>query len=139
MADIALVATKIAPVMPQHAEIFPKIAAEALTAGQAVYQTATGTVGVADATTAGALFPFFGIALQSAGIGQAVDVLVRGIVSGFTVAAVNCGTVVFLSETAGALADATPAGTGTPNKVGVVTALSDAVKTRVVFITGPVL
>lgn len=139
MADIALTAAKIAPVFPDTAEIYPKIAAEAITAGQAVYQTTTGTVGIADATTSGALFPFYGIALQAAAAGQAVDVLVRGVLAGFTVASVNCGTVLHLSETAGALADAAPAGTGTDNKVGVVTALTDAAKTRVVHITGPVI
>lgn len=139
MADIALTAAKIAVVFPLKAEIESRIAAAAITKGQAVYQLAAGTVGVADATTADGKMQFFGIALNAAGAGQAVDVLVRGHVYGFTVGSTDVGTVLHLSETAGAFADAAPAGTGTAVHCGLVTALSDADKTRVVFIDGPAM
>lgn len=136
MADIALTAAKIAVCHPEKADIESRIAAETITKGQAVYQLAAGTVGVADATTADAKFQFYGIALNGAGAGQAVDVLCEGDVEGFTVSAKDVGTVLHLSETAGALADAAPAGTGTACHCGLVTALSDADKTRVVYIHG---
>ena len=139
MTDIARTAAKIGVVFPDDASIYPRIAAEAIEAGQAVYELAAGTVGVADATTSGGLFQFYGIALQNAAAGQAVDVLVWGHLYGFAVSAVNCGTVLHLSETAGALADAAPAGTGTAVHCGFVTALSDAAKTRVVMIAGPAM
>ena len=98
----------------------------------------TGLLAVSDATTSGGAPYFDGIALTGGGAGQAISVLVRGHVAGFTVASTNVGTALHLSETAGALADAAPAGTGTDVKVGKVYALSDATPTRVVFIGGPV-
>lgn len=139
MADIALTAAKIQICYPDKSERESRIAAETITKGQAVYQLADGTVGVADATTADGKMQFYGVALNGAGAGQAVDVLVRGHVYGFTVAAKDVGTVLHLSETAGAFADAAPAGTGTAVHCGLVTALSDADKTRVVFIDGPAM
>ena len=138
MADIALTAAKIAPVFPEQAEIFDMIAGATITAGQAVYLGTTGVLAVSDATTSGGAPYFDGIALTGGGAGQAISVLVRGHVAGFTVASTNVGTALHLSETAGALADAAPAGTGTDVKVGKVFALSDATPTRVVFIGGPV-
>ncbi len=55
------------------------------------------------------------------------------------VASINCGTTAHLSETAGALADAAPAGTGTDVKVGKIVALSDNTPTRVLYVAGPVV
>lgn len=136
MADVALTAAQIAVVHPEEAEVYSYIAAEAITRGQAVYELAAGGVGVADATTADGKLAFVGIALRAAAANEAVPVLARGMVYGFTVSSINCGTVLYLSETAGALADAAPAGTGTAVKCGRVTSLSDPAKTRVVWING---
>lgn len=136
MADVALTAAQVAVVHPEEAEVYSYIAAAAVTRGQAVYELAAGGVGPADATTADGKLAFTGIALRTAAIGEAVPVLVRGMVYGFTVGSINCGTVLYLSETAGALADGTPAGTGTAVKVGRVTSLSDPSMTRVVWIDG---
>jgi len=127
MADIALTAAQIAPVYPHDAEIYPGIAASAITAGQPLYQTTTGTYAPADANAAG-LQQAIGVALNAAAAGEPVSVLFRGHVAGFTVAAVNCGTVIYLSDTVGAFADA--AGTlGVP--CGRVIALNDG--TRVIY------
>lgn len=138
-ANIALTAAKIAMVDPTKCEVWPRIAAATITAGQALYETSTGTVGVADATTGGGLYQFYGIALTGGASGAAIDVLLRGHVYGFTVSSTNCGTVLHLSETAGTLADAAPAGTGTAVHCGLVTALSDATPTRIVWIDGPAM
>jgi hypothetical protein len=134
MADIAVVAAQVAPIDPEKAEIYTFQAAAALTAGEVVYVLAAGTVGLADATTAGgALIQARGIALNAAAIGKAVDVLKKGRVAGFTVAGVDASKPVFLSETPGALADATPAGTGTAVVVGVVVTMPEKDATKVLF------
>jgi hypothetical protein len=127
MANIALTAAQIAPVYPHDAEIYPFRAASAITAGQPLYQTTTGTVAPADANAAG-LQQAIGVSLNAAAAGEPVSVLIRGHVAGFTVAAVNCGTVIFVSDDVGKFEDAT--GTlGVP--VGRVVALEDG--TRVIF------
>jgi len=132
MADIALTAAQIAPIDVEKAEIYTFQAAEAITAGQVVYLLAAGTVGVADATTGGGLYQARGIALNAAATGKACDVLKRGRVAGFTVSGMDASTPVFLSETAGALADATPAGTGTAVVCGIVVTMPDKDATKVV-------
>lgn len=134
MADIALTAAQVEPIDPlSHSEIYSFIAASAITKGQAVYMTTTGTVAPADATTAGGLYQARGIALNDAGAGQAVSVLKRGRVAGFTVSGMNASAPVFLSETTGALADAAPAGTGTTVVVGIVTCMTDKDATKVLY------
>lgn len=136
MADVALTAAQVAPVHPEEAEVYTYIVAAAVTRGQAVYELAAGGVGPADATTADGKLAFVGIALRNGAAGEGVPVLVRGMVYGYTVAAVNCGTVLYLSETLGVLETSAPGGTGTAVKVGRVTSLSDPDKTRVVWING---
>lgn len=133
MADIALTAAQIAPIDPSKSEIYTFQAAAAITAGQVVYLLAAGTVGVADATTAGGLFQARGVALNAAAAGKAVDVLKRGRVAGFTVSGMDNSSPVYLSETAGALADAAPAGTGTSVVCGVVVPMSDKDLTKVLY------
>ncbi len=130
MADIAMVAAQAAICFPEKAEIFDFIAGEAITRGQAVYQASTGKIGVADANVAGKQ-QFRGIALRGGSAGQAISVLRYGHVAGFAVSGLNADAPVYLSDTAGALADA--AGTMTVN-AGRVVALTDAALTKVVFI-----
>jgi hypothetical protein len=129
MADITVTAAKVAPVFPQHCTIRDYIAAETITAGQAVYILTTGKVGVADANAAGKQ-QFRGIALNGGGAGQAISVLHEGEVAGFTLAG-DADSLAYLSNTAGALADAA----GTMNVVaGRVKCLSDADLTKVLFV-----
>jgi len=130
MSDIALVSGKIGVVFPQRAEIYDFIATEAITKGQAVYQLTTGKVGVADANGSGKQ-QFRGIALSSVGAGQAVSVLVRGHIAGFTVSGLNADVLVYLSDTVGALG--TAGGTMTV-PVGRVVSLPDNDLTKVVYI-----
>ncbi|MDZ4766518.1 MAG: capsid cement protein [Chloroflexota bacterium] len=130
MADLTLTAAQIAPIYPQNAEIFDYLAAESITKGQAVYFTAAGKVGVADANAAGKQ-QFRGIALNTAGAGQAVSVLQRGHVYGFAVSSLNADAYAYLSDTVGALADA--AGTLTV-RAGRVVALPDSAGTKALYI-----
>ena len=133
MADIALTAAQIGLVDPVKSQVESYIAAEAITKGQAVYITTTGTAGVADANAAGKQ-QFRGIALQSVGAGQAVDVCHNGLLYGFTISGLNADALAYLSDTAGALADAA----GTMSVVaGRVKCLTDKAGTKVLRIVVP--
>jgi hypothetical protein len=131
MGDIALTAAKIAPVFPEKAEIFPGIAGVTITAGQVVYQIiASGKLGLADENASAEASQVWGIALNGGAAGQAIDVLRRGHVYGFTVSGLAYCLPCSLSDTAGALLD-----TGaTTNIVGRVVPLSDADMTKVLFV-----
>lgn len=110
MADITVTAAKVGLVDPTKAEVASKIAAEAITKGQAVYYTTAGKAGVADANAAGKL-QFRGIALNGVAAGQAVDVCQDGELEGFSVSSEDADAILYLSNTAGALADAAGATT----------------------------
>src|SRR5687768_13119804 len=106
MPDLALTADYVR-VTKGNCEVHTGIAAAAITVGQPVYiVTASGKYGVADANGSAPLNTCRGIALNTAAAGKAVDVLVRGFLYGFTLTGVDYGAQVFLSDTAGALADA---------------------------------
>ena len=130
MTDLTVSSAQIGVVFPDNAEIYDFIAAEALTAGQPVYMlTAAGTVGVADANAANKQ-QFRGIALSTVGAGQAVSVLKRGHIYGFTLAG-DYDSMAYLSDTAGKLADA--AGTLTVI-VGRVVGLPDNSNTKILYV-----
>ena len=105
MADIALTAAQIEPLFAAQAEIYNFIAGGTITKGQAVYMDSAGKVQVADANAAG-LQQAVGIALEGVVAGQAVSVLKRGHVAGFTLTSQAFDDGVYLSDTAGAVADA---------------------------------
>ena len=131
MTDIALTAAHIGLCYPKSENIRSYVAAATITKGQAVYFTTAGTVGVADANDSGKQ-QFRGIALNGGGAGQAIDVLHEGEVYGFTISGLNADVLVYLSDTAGALADA--AGTMTV-AVGRVVCLSDKGATKVLRVS----
>lgn len=128
--EVALTAVQIAPCYPSKAEIYDVVAAVAIAKGEAVYQTSSGTFGVADANDSGKE-QFRGIALEGVGAGQAVSILKRGHCYGYTVSALTPDDILYLSDTAGDLS--TVAGTMTVN-CGRVVALPDATPTLVVYI-----
>lgn len=130
MAAIVVTAAKVGLVDPVSAIVKSYLAAEAITAGEAVYiVAASGSVGLADGNGAGK-YQARGIALGSAGIGQAVDVCEKGEVYGFTLAG-DYDTRVYVGDTAGALADA--AGTKTM-VIGRVSPMSDKDQTKVLMV-----
>jgi hypothetical protein len=130
MADLTLTAAQVEPLHPEDCVIRDMKAAAAITKGQAVYQTAAGLAGVADANAAG-LQQFRGLALSGVATGQIVSVLIEGEVAGFDLSGMNYDAPAFLSDTAGALADA--AGTLSVN-VGRVVAVTDAALTKALYI-----
>lgn len=110
MAAIALTQTtspanrNISPVFLDQCRIRSYVAAAAVTAGQSLYTVAaTGKVNLSNATSAGNLATFRGIALNTAGAGAAVDVLEEGYVDGFEIAALAYDASVYVSNTAGGL------------------------------------
>jgi hypothetical protein len=105
MADITVTAAQVGLVFPEKAEVYDFIAAATITAGQVVYQDSAGKANLADANGSGTV-QARGIALNGGGAGQAISVLKKGHVYGFTVSGVAYDDPVYLSNTAGALADA---------------------------------
>jgi hypothetical protein len=128
MADIVVTAANVAVVNPQNAEVLNGIAAEALTQGQALYMTTSGTYGKADANAAGKQ-QFRGVALEKVHSGGAFSFLKKGILAGYTLATYD--DEVYLSDTAGAFS--TTPGTLLV-KCGRVMPLSDPDKTEVLYI-----
>lgn len=133
MADLTVTAAQVAPVFPENAEIYDFIAAATLTAGQPVYINASGKADVADGNGSSPANRFRGIALMAASAGKAVSVLQRGAVYGFTLSSLAYDAAVYVSDTAGSLADA--AGT-TSLAVGKVMPLSDKDISKVLYVTG---
>ena len=127
MAELALTAAKIAPVFtdPGHCECYMVKVGEAVTAGEALYWHTDGTMLIADGNV-DAEDEAQAVALQAGIAGDVISVLRRGCVYGFTVAAVNVGTVIHLSDTPGDFQH----GAG-DEPVGRVWALADG--TRVVY------
>jgi len=133
--DITVTATHVSMCDPQRAAIKPRRYHETITAGQAVYVNASGEAALADASAAGTA-QFRGIALQSKLAGEVGDIFEGGLglgaeIEGFSVSALTPGDSLFLSDTAGALADAS----GTVGvKCGEVSCLTDPLNTQVVRI-----
>jgi len=106
MSDIALTAAKIACANEGLSEIIDVTLAATVTAGQALYLVAaSGTYGVADANDSGKQ-QMRGIALAGGAAGQTIPMLKKGPVYGFTISSLNYDAPLYLSDTAGALADA---------------------------------
>ncbi len=130
MADITIGTNGISVVHADRAEIVDMIAVEAIAAGQPVYQTSAGKAGIADANAAGKQ-QFRGIALKATAAGKACPVLKRGFLSGFVLSGVAYDGIVYLSDTAGSLADA--AGTMTVN-CGRVVGMTDPDITKILSV-----
>lgn len=127
MANIALTVAKIAPVYtdPGNCEIYPVQVGETVTAGQVLcWHTSTHML-LAEGDD-NALDEPMAIALEGGLAGETVRVLKRGKVYGYTVAAVNVGAKITLTDTAGTMESA-----GAGEQCGVVWALSDG--TRVIY------
>ncbi|TXH45971.1 MAG: hypothetical protein E6Q97_30515 [Desulfurellales bacterium] len=132
MAAIAIAAAdRISLLFPDNAEVYNGIAGVAITRGQAVYfHATTGRLALSNAGAAGTA-KFHGIALNAAGIGQAISILKRGHIAGFTLAG-NYGSLAYLNDTDGVIGDA--AGTVSAI-VGAVVPLSDfPTLTKVLYI-----
>jgi len=128
MADIAETAAKIAVVYPEIAEIINVVSAEAITAGEALYQTVSGTFGLAQADEI-AKRQFRGVALEAVGSGDTLSMLKRGFISGYALATYE--DEIYLSDTPGSF-DTTPGSLLV--KCGRVCGLTDPDKTEIAYI-----
>lgn len=120
MAAIALTADRISLLFVDQAEVYNLFAAVAITKGQAVYINSSGKAALSNSGSAGTT-KFAGIALENAAANQALSVLKRGHVGGFTLSQAY-GALAYLNDTNGVIGDAA----GTNSKVvGVVVPLTD--------------
>jgi len=110
------------------AEIYNVVAAEAITKGQALYQTTSGTYGLAQADEL-AKRQWKGVALEAVNAGEGLSMLKHGILAGYTLGTYEDD--VYLSDTAGAFS--TTIGT-LPIFVGRVMSLADKDLTEVLFV-----
>lgn len=132
MSDITVTAANVAAIRPLDPGtiIVPVILAETATAGQLAYLASSGKYGLADANGSGKQ-QFRGVFLTGGAAGQVADMLIRGYVAGYTVSGLAYDALVYLSDTAGAFADA--AGTMTV-RCGRVVPLTDNSLTKVLWI-----
>jgi hypothetical protein len=130
MTDITVTAAKVGASDTQQREILHLIAGATITAGQAVYQTTAGKADLADASATGTA-QVVGIALTGGVAGQPIAILKRGFVEGFSITGLTYGVRVYLSDTAGALADS--AGTVAVT-LGRVVANTDGALTKLLYI-----
>jgi len=132
MADLATVAGRVAPIDDDLCHIRTYIAGEAITAPAAVYlDPATGRVFNTVCSNA-AKQQFRGIALETVGPGQAVDVQYEGPLSGFDVSGSSYDAPLYLSDNAGKVADT--ASVTKPIIVGRVLPLTDYVGSKIVHV-----
>ena len=95
--EIVVTAAKVGIVDPLKSIVKSYIASVAIGAGEAVYiVAATGKVALAGAAASNALSQCRGIALQTVGAGQAVDVLEEGELYGFTLTTMAYNDPLFL-------------------------------------------
>jgi hypothetical protein len=105
MTDIVVTAAKVAGQSDTRTRSYK--AAATITAGQALYITTAGTVNLADASTGGGVaIQWRGIALNGGYTGDPIRMAFEGPVEGFGVSGLNVEAPLYLSNTAGAIADA---------------------------------
>lgn len=131
MSTISVTAAQIALVHPTKAETWPVILAEAVTQGQVLYQTSSGTFGKCDTGEAAKDEPR-GIALEEGAAGQVVSMVKRGAIYGVDLSGESYDGLVYASDTAGGLSDASKA-----EIVGRVMPLTDNDKTKVLYVEVP--
>jgi len=139
MSDLTCTANNVAVVFPPtgsdpgRAEIYSYCAGANLTPGTPVYVDASGKVQPADANGSSPANRFRGIALENVKSGQVVSVIVKGAISGYDLSGMAYDAAVYVSDTAGALADS--AGS-TTLVAGRVMALPDKARTKILYLTG---
>ena len=132
MTAIAVTAAQVSRVDPSQDWVINGILAETVTAGQVLYLNSSGTWSLADGSATGTA-QVRGMALGGGGAGQAIAIIKKGLVAGFTLSGMAYDARAYLSDTAGGLDTAN----GTVNVVcGRVHAMSDADKTKVLFFFG---
>jgi hypothetical protein len=117
-------------VFPSQIVAYPAVAGAATTIGAACYYNASGNAALSDASAAGTA-KFDGIVLEAVSSGYGITLLRCGIMAGFDLSNLAYGAPVYLSDTAGALAET--AGS-VEVIVGYVVPLSDPDRTKVLLV-----
>lgn len=128
MGNITVNADRVARVYPENDECYNVVLACTVTEGQALYQTTSGTFGLAQADELTER-QFRGIALEAGNAGDTISMLKQGMLAGYVLATYE--DVVYLSDTPGALS--TVIGT-LPVRCGRVTALTDRSREEVLYV-----
>ena len=129
MADISIeTGRSVNPLYVEKAEIYDFVQAETLAVGDVVYLNTAGKVGKADADAAGKL-QARGIVVHK--IGNTVSIMKKGWLAGFDLSGVAYDGILYLSNTAGKMADA---GGGTTVICGRVSSIPDNPLTKVLYV-----
>ena len=138
MADITLTASRVSPVNETEYVAWTLLAGAAITRGQTVAIDTNGKAVLADGSTS-AQNNVRGIALNAAGAGDPVTIMVMGSLYGFDLASVAYDAVLYQSNTAGALNDSA-GGSDVDVVVGRVRPMHDgATPTKVLFVNIPAI
>lgn len=135
MADLPVTPARVRILEVIESRLLPMIADEAILKGQPVYRKINGRAGVARANAV-ATAKVIGIASRDCAIGEAFEAQHYGGATGYDLSAVNPGTTIYLSTSAGGkLADAAATGTGAGVvPIGSVQVLTDPGQTRYIFV-----
>jgi len=130
MADITVTAANVRRLNSSTDEVHQFIAGVTITAGQVVAQNSSGALVLADGSAAGTAMGK-GVALNGGVAGDVIAVMKRGKVTGYTTNLPAYEGKVYISDTAGAFADA--AGTKGAS-VGVVIASAEATVQKQLYV-----
>lgn len=130
MADIGFTERNIAPVtdVPVKMKFFR--AGEAITRGQLVRLDADGLVRLGSNA---APYDLVGVAMSTVLAGDVTSVMLEGTLSGYAIAGVANGAVLYISATPGSFNDAAP-GTGI-RPIGTVMPLTDRPASKVLYVS----
>jgi hypothetical protein len=137
MSDISVTTAQVSLVADTVPQWRSGIAGEALAAGDFVYMnSSTGKLWKSDASGTGDSTEVLGMVLAPAAAGSPVSYLFQGAVYGFDLSGVGYGKKLYLSVTAGAIADAAPVeGGATTKTIGRCLPLNDGgVGTKTLFV-----
>jgi len=131
MSDITVTTALVARVFPGDMDVaYNVVLASGVSAGQSLYQSATGGYALTDANHSG-MYGFRGIALETQVASGVVSMLQRGVLGGYDLSGMNYDAPVYLSDTAGALSTAAGANSVL---VGRVVSVPDLALTKVLYI-----
>lgn len=129
MSTISVTEEKVGRVFPGQDECVNVVLEEAVEAGEVLYQTNTGTFGLADTGDAAKDEPR-GIALESGSAGSTITMIRRGAIYGVDLSGESYDGLVYASDTAGGIDDS-----AVDEIVGRVMPLADNDATKVLYVT----
>lgn len=141
MADLTVTAANVRELDAVRNDRITLLASVAVTRGQPLYEIASSTnkgkAGIARANAVGTS-KVAGIATHDAAAGDPVEMLIRGRMVGWDLSSANADLTIYLSTTAGALADEAAVGTGNVVvPLGRIFTMTDVSKTPYIYFDIP--